>query len=154
MDFAMANNGETTFICPACGEAELPFPNHREPGETNYTELSEIHGCDQSKSVRFVYGNGHSSIFGGVIRETPAEGSPRSRWVPPQTVIAFHFYRDQTYLANEEASKGFYPQPLYRNRVVIDGAENVFVAMTFLPHGETCTDEMRERGEQLAKAMG
>ena len=150
----MANNGETTFICPACGEAELPFPDNREPGETNYAELSEVHGCDESKSVRFVYGNGHSSIFGGVIRETPAEGSPRSRWVPPQTVIAFHFYRDQTYLANEEASKGFYPQPLYRNRVVIDGVENVFVAMTFLPHGETCTDEMRERGEQLAKAMG
>ena len=149
----MADNGEITFICPACGEVELPFPDNREPSETNYSELSEIHGCDQSKSVRFVYGNGHSSSFGGVILETPAEGGPRSRWVPPRTVIAFHFYRDQTYLAREEASPGFYPQPLFRNRLVIDGMENVFVAMTFLPHGETYTDEMRARGELLAKAM-
>ncbi len=151
-NFAMADTG-ATFICPACGEAELPLPENRDPNEISYVELSELHDCTQSKDARYVYGNGHSRGFGGVIRETLEDGTTRERWVPPYAVVAFHFYRDQTYLAREEESATCYPQPLFRNRMVIDGAENVFVAMTFLPHGETCTAEMRARGEMLAKAM-
>ena len=144
---------DARFICPACGETELPLPEGREPGEIQYIELAEIHGCDQAKSTRFIYGNGHTRGFGGVIRETLKGGGSRERWAPPRAIVAFHFYGNQEYLAREEALPSCYPQPLFRNRVVIDGEENIFVAMAFLPNGETLTDDMRARGEQLAKAL-
>lgn len=149
----MAEEPEATFLCPACGEAELPLPQGMDPNETPYIQLAEMHGCQESQAARYVFGNGHTRGFGGVIRENAEGGGVRERWVPPRAVIAFHFYRDQVYIAREEASAACYPQPLYRNRAVTDGVENVFVAMTFLPHGETHTPEMRARGEALAKAM-
>ncbi|HBK79996.1 MAG TPA: hypothetical protein DDZ83_10050 [Nitrospinae bacterium] len=149
----MAESENTTFICPACGEAELPLPENMNPNETPYTQLSELHDCDRSKAARFIHGNAHSRGFGGTIREKLEDGATRERWVPPRAVVAFHFYRNQVYLAREESAAGFFPQPLYRNRMIIEGEENVFVAMTFLPHGEIPTDEMRARGEAMAKAM-
>ncbi len=149
----MAETGVATFICPACGEAELPLPENMDPNDIPYVHLSEIHDCDQSKAANYIYGNGHSRGFGGIIRETIEDGGERERWVPPRAVVAFHFYRDQEYLAHEEPIAGCYPQPLFRNRVASDGIENIFVAMTFLPHGESHTGEMRARGEFLAKAL-
>jgi hypothetical protein len=150
----MAEVMEATFICPACGEAELPLPEGLDPSQTPYIQLSELHGCKQSQNSNFLYGNGHTRGFGGVIREELVDGGTRERWVPPRAIIAYHFYRDQNYLAHEEELPGFYPQPLFRHRKVIDGLENIFVAMTFLPHGETLAPEMRHHGEIMAKSLG
>jgi hypothetical protein len=149
----MAETGAHTFICPACGEAELPLPENMDPNDIPYVHLSEIHDCDQSKAASYIYGNGHTRGFGGVIRETLEGGEERERWIPPRAVVAFHFYRDREYLAREEPIAGCYPQPLFRNRVASGGIENIFVAMAFLPHGELHTGEMRARGEFLAKAL-
>ena len=142
-----------TFICPACGETELILPGNMRPDETSYTELSELHGCDQSKTGHFIYGNGHSHGFGGNVQEFFEDGTTRVRWIPPRAVVAFHFYQNQAYLAREESASSCFPHPLFRNRLIVEGEENVFVAMTFLPHGETPTVEMRARGEAMAKAM-
>ncbi len=149
----MAEGTETTFICPACGEAELPLPEGMDPNQTPFIQLAELHGCKQAQAASFIFGNGHTSGFGGVIRENTEGGGFRERWVPPRAVVAYHFYRDQAYLAHEEASSACYTQPLFRNRSVTNGVENIFVAMTFLPHGETHSPEMRARGEQLAKSI-
>ncbi len=149
----MAEVTETTFICPACGEAELPLPSGLDPNETLYIQLAELHDCKQAQTAQFIFGNGHTSGFGGVIRENMEGGGIRERWVPPRAVIAFHFYQDQNYLAREESASTCYPQPLFRNRIVTGGVENIFVAMTFLPHGDTLSPEMRARGAALAQAM-
>jgi hypothetical protein len=149
----MAEVTETTFICPACGEAELPLPVGMNPNETPYIQLAELHDCKPAQTAQFIFGNAHTSGFGGVIRENTEDGGIRERWVPPRAVIAYHFYQDQNYLAREEAASACYPQPLFRNRTVIDGVENVFVAMTFLPHGDTLSPEMRAKGTALAQAM-
>ncbi len=149
----MAEVTETTFICPACGEAELPLPEDMNPNETPYIQLAELHDCNQVQVSSFIFGNGHTSGFGGVIRENLEGGGIRERWVPPRAVIAYHFYRDQDYLAREEVSSGCYPHPLFRNRIVTGGVENIFVAMVFLPHGETISPEMRARGTALAQSM-
>ena len=77
----MAETGVATFICPACGEAELPLPENMDPNDIPYVHLSEIHDCDQSKAASYIYGNGHSRGFGGVIRETIEDGGERERWV-------------------------------------------------------------------------
>lgn len=150
----MAEVTQRTFICPACGEAELPLPEGMEPNATPYITLAELHDCKAVQELRYIFGNGHTTGFGGVIREILRGDKVKERWVPPRAIVAYHFYRDQTYLAHEEEMPGCYPQPLFRHRKVIDGIENVFVAMTFLPHGETLAPEMRARGAVLAQAMG
>lgn len=144
---------QTTFICPACGEAELPLPEDWSPQETAYIHLAEQHGCEQGQTASFLFGDGHTSGFGGVVRDEGPDGQPRERWVPPRAVVAYHYARQGRKLAAAEAAPSCYPQPLYRNLAHGQNTDDVFVAMTFLPHGERLTQAMRARGEQLAKAL-
>jgi len=149
----MAEENKVTFICPACGETELPLPEGRDPQETPYVELAELHNCEQAQNAAFLFGNGYTTGFGGVVRDQDGEGIPRERWVPPRAVVAYHFSRQGRKLASTEPAPACFSQPLYRNLVHGQGVDDVFVAMTFLPHGETLSPEMRARGERLAKAM-
>ncbi|MEE9275116.1 MAG: hypothetical protein V3V62_07395 [bacterium] len=150
----MPESRQVTFICPACGLNELPLPEGRDPQEIPYVELAELDNCDHAKSGAYIYGNGFTRGFGGLIREEDGEGGVRERWVPPRAVVAYHYYRDQSYITQAEPTRICYPHPLYRNRSVTDGIENIYVAMAFLPHGEVLNPEMRERGELLAKSLG
>jgi len=144
---------QTTFICPACGEAELPLPEGWSPRETPYVRLAEQHGCEQCQAASFLFGDGHTSGFGGVVRDLGPDGRPRERWVPPRAAVAYHYMRQGRKRASAEAERPFYPQPLYRNLVHGQNTDDVFVAMAFLPHGETLTPALRARGERLAKAL-
>ncbi len=149
----MADDRTVTFICPACGRNEVPLPEGWDPENTTYQTLAELDDCDEAQEGQYIYGDGHTRGFGGVVRDLDGEGAPRERWVPPRAVIAYHFYRDLRHVGESEPAPICCPSPLYRNRVVSGGVENVFVAMAFLPHGNVPEPEMRARGEQLAKAM-
>jgi hypothetical protein len=149
----MADDRTVTFICPACGRNEVPLPEGWDPENTTYQTLAELDDCDEAQEGQYIYGDGHTRGFGGVVRDLDGEGAARERWIPPRAVIAYQFYRDLRHVGGSEPAQTCYPSPLFRNRVVNDGIENVFVAMAFLPHGDVPEPEMRARGEQLAKAM-
>ena len=144
---------QATFICPACGQAELPLPEGWPPQETPYVQLAELHDCEQAQTASYLFGDGHTAGFGGVVRDEGPDGQPRERWAPPRAVIAYHYMRQNRQLASTEAAPSCYPQPLYRNLVHGQNTDDVFVAMAFLPHGERLTAAMRARAEQLAKAL-
>lgn len=143
-----------TFICPACGRSELPLDGSLEPNEAPYVQLAEMDACEEAKTARFVFGDGFTAGFGGVVRDLDEEGGERERWVPPRAVVAYHFARNDARVGRAEPMSGFYPQPLYRNLSKGGGTEDVYVAMAFLPHNEAMTPEMRSQGEALAKSLG
>ncbi|MEK6709388.1 MAG: hypothetical protein AABZ64_02295 [Nitrospinota bacterium] len=144
---------QTTFICPACGQGELPLPEGWPPQDTPYARLAELHDCEQAQTASFIFGDGHTAGFGGVVRDTGPDGTPRERWAPPRAAVAYHFTRQGRQLARAEAAPGCYPQPLYRNLSHGQNADDVFVAMAFLPHGEQLTPQLRAQGEKLAKSL-
>ncbi|MDA0999042.1 MAG: hypothetical protein O2807_00815 [bacterium] len=146
---------ERTFVCPACGVNELALPEGWDPLNTPYVQLAELDNCDAIQSGSFVFGNGFTTGFGGRVQEMDTAGNIlRERWVPPRVAISYLYYRDQVYLSHAEPESTCFPQPLFRNRVVKDGKEHIYVAMAFLPHGEIHPRDMRARGEALAKALG
>ena len=150
----MAEDQNVTFICPACGKTELPLGDSDDPNDILYIQLAEMDTCDEAATAQFIYGDSFTKGFGGVVRDVNPEGEERQRWVPPRAVIAYHFARNEERIGHAEPMSDFYPQPLYRNLSKGDGIENIFVAMTFLPHNESITPEMRARGEALAKSLG
>ncbi len=151
----MTEKQNATFICPACGRSELPLDGFGDdPNEALYVQLAEKDNCEEAKTARFLFGDGFTSGFGGVVRDLDEEGNERERWIPPRAVVAYHFARNDERIGQAEPMNDFYPQPLYRNLSKGGGVENVYVAMTFLPHNEAMTPGMRARGETLAKSMG
>lgn len=146
---------DRTFICPACGLNELTFPEGCDPQTTPYVQLAELDNCEATKAGTFIFGNGFTAGFGGCVQEMDAGGNIlRERWVPPRAVVSYLYYRDQVYLSHAEPESICFPQPLFRNRVVKNGTEHIYIAMVFLPHGEVHPEEMRTRGEAMAKALG
>ncbi len=150
----MEQKRNVTFICPACGINELPFEGPGTPNETTYLHLAEMDSCEEAQIPRFIFGDAYTRGLGGVVRDFDEEGEVRERWIPPRAVVAYHFSRNDARIGRAEAMDDFYPQPLYRNLSKGGETENVYVAMTFLPHNEAMTPEMRTLGESLAKAMG
>ena len=140
-----------SFICPSCGINEVFLENEKDIEQFPYVKLSTYCGCNQSKKGTYIFGDGHSKGFGGIISDLSKEGIARKRFVPPKSVVSYHFMKATERIGHAESNRGFYNQPLFRNLVQIEGDENIFVSVTFLPHGEKMSPEMRRFGEQLAK---
>ena len=143
-----------SFICPACGINEVILENEENIEQFSYVRLATYCGRDQSKNGSYIYGDGHSKGFGGIISDFSDKGISRKRFVPPRGIISYHFMKSIKRIGHAEPNNGFFNQPLFRNLVQIEGNENVFVSVTFLPHGEKMSLEMRKFGEELAKNAG
>tara|TARA_B100000686_G_scaffold25486_6_gene24674 strand:- start:891 stop:1334 length:444 start_codon:yes stop_codon:yes gene_type:complete len=140
-----------SFVCPACGLNEVVLENEEDIEQLPYVKLATYCGCDQSKNGSYIFGDGHTQGFGGIISDFTNEGESRKRFIPPRGIVSYHFLKATKRIGHAEPNNGFYNQPLFRNLVQIEGNENVFVSVTFLPHGEKMNPEMRKFGEQLAK---
>ena len=139
------------FVCPACALNEVILENEDDIDQLSYVKLATYCGCEQSQNGSYIFGDGHSKGFGGIISDFTDEGESRKRFVPPRAVVSYHFMKTTERIGHAEPNNGFYNQPLFRNLVEIEGNENVFVSVTFLPHGENMDASMRKLGEHLAK---